>query len=66
LAQWRSLQGLGAARFDGARAAQARRVDAACTEALSHGVHSADVILNSLARRLVADCARYDTLRRSP
>ncbi len=60
-------------------------VEAACTEALSHGVHSADVILNILARRRnpgppttiltpaaltlnhppVADCARYDSLRRS-
>jgi transposase len=61
-------------------------VEAACTEALAHGVHSADVILNILARQrdpdppatiltpaaltlehaLVADCARYDNLRRSP
>lgn len=60
-------------------------VEAACTEALSHGVHPADVILNILARRRnpgppttiltpaaltlnhppVADCARYDSLRRS-
>ena len=60
-------------------------VEAACTEALAHGVHSADVILNILARQrdpgppvtiatpaaltlrhaLVADCARYDTLRRT-
>ena len=60
-------------------------VEAACAEALSHGVHSADVILNILARRRepppppaihtpealtlrhmpVADCARYDQLRRT-
>jgi transposase len=60
-------------------------VEAACTEALSEGVHSADVVLNILARhrdpavpitiatpealRLrhepVADCARYDSLRRT-
>ena len=60
-------------------------VEAACTEALREGVHSADVVLNILARhrepappapiptpdalRLthapVADCARYDTLRRA-
>ena len=60
-------------------------VEAACAEALAEGVHSADVILNILARhrdpppiapiatpeslRLrhapVADCARYDQLRRS-
>jgi len=60
-------------------------VEAACTEALAEGVHSADVILNILARRRdpvapitiltpdalklrhepVADCARYDTLRRA-
>src|SRR3954467_12977729 len=60
-------------------------VEAACAEALQHGVHSADVILNTLARprdpvapititppealRLrhepVADCARYDNLRRT-
>jgi len=60
-------------------------VDAACAEALAHGVHSADVILNILARRRdpgppaiiltpaaltlrhapVADCARYDSLRRA-
>jgi transposase len=60
-------------------------VEAACGEALSHGVHSADVVLNILARRRdpgppitiltpaalmlnhppAADCARYDTLRRT-
>jgi hypothetical protein len=60
-------------------------VEAACAEALTHSVHSADVVLNILARQrdpsppppiltpaaltlhhaLVADCARYDTLRRS-
>jgi transposase len=59
-------------------------VDAACAEALAANVHSADVILNILARRRdppppltiatpdalklqrapVADCARYDQLRR--
>jgi transposase len=61
-------------------------VEAACAEALAGGVHSADVVLNILARhrdpgpaatiltpdalRLrhapVADCARYDRLRRAP
>jgi len=60
-------------------------VEAACLEALRDGVHSADVVINILARqreppvpltimtpdalRLVhepaADCARYDTLRRT-
>ena len=60
-------------------------VEAACAEALDHGVHSSDVILNILARRRepaapltiltpdalklaippIADCARYDSLRRS-
>jgi len=60
-------------------------VEAACAEAVSQGVHSADVILNILARRRepppppmihtpealmlrhmpVADCARYDQLRRT-
>jgi len=60
-------------------------VEAACTEALAGGVHSADVILNILARRRdpgpaatiltpealrrrhapIADCARYDSLRRA-
>ena len=60
-------------------------VEAACAEAIGHGVHSADVVLNILARRRdpgppvtiltpaaltlrhapVADCARYDTLRRA-
>jgi hypothetical protein len=60
-------------------------VDAACAEAIGQGVHSADVILNILARRRdpvpveailtpdalrlqhapVADCARYDSLRRA-
>ena len=60
-------------------------VEAACAEALREGVHSADVILNILARRRepappitimtpealrlrhepVADCARYDSLRRA-
>ena len=60
-------------------------VEAACAEALSEGVHSADVILNILARRRdpgppvtimtpealrlacapVADCTRYDSLRRA-
>jgi hypothetical protein len=60
-------------------------VEDACGEALGQGVHSADVILNILARRReavspvtimtpealrlrhepVADCARYDGLRRA-
>jgi hypothetical protein len=60
-------------------------VEAACADALANGVHSADVILNILARhrdpepaatiltpdalRLrhppIADCARYDRLRRA-
>jgi transposase len=60
-------------------------VEAACTEAIAEGVHSADVVLNILARRRnpdppptiftpaaltlrhapVADCARYDNLRRT-
>jgi hypothetical protein len=61
-------------------------VEAACAEALEEGVHSADVVLNILARRRevvlrpltittpdalklrhgpVADCARYDRLRRA-
>ena len=59
-------------------------VEAACAEAIGHGVHSADVVLNILARRRdpgppvtiltpaalmlrhepIADCARYDNLRR--
>ena len=60
-------------------------VEAACAEALAGGVHSADVVLNILARQRdpglvapipapealrlrqppIADCARYDRLRRS-
>jgi hypothetical protein len=60
-------------------------VDAACQEALDHGVCSAAVIINILTRRHdpapamtiltpealrlrhepVADCARYDSLRRA-
>src|SRR3981189_2096971 len=60
-------------------------VEAACAEALSHGVHSTDVVLNILApprdpppppntpppdaltlrHAPVADCARYDNLRRT-
>jgi hypothetical protein len=60
-------------------------VEAACAEVLDQGVHSADVILNVLARQRdpgpsatiltpaaltlrhapVADCARYDSLRRT-
>ena len=60
-------------------------VEAACAQAMAEGVHSADVIINILARhrdpgpvapiftpealRLrhapVADCARYDQLRRA-
>jgi transposase len=60
-------------------------VEAACAEALADGVHSADVVLNILARRRdpgpaatiltpdalrlrhapIADCARYDRLRRA-
>jgi len=60
-------------------------VEAACAEALSHGVHSSSVILNILARKKdpgpavtiatpealrlrhtpAADCARYDSLRRT-
>jgi transposase len=71
---------LGAVLTDGLPA-----VEAACAEALADGVHSADVILNVLARsrdpgppatimtpdalRLacepIADCARYDSLRRA-
>jgi transposase len=71
---------LGAVLTDGLAA-----VEAACAEALADGVHSADVVLNVLARsrdpgppatimtpdalRLacepVADCARYDSLRRA-
>ena len=59
-------------------------VEAACAEASAQGVHSADVVLNILARQRnhdspatimtpaaltlrhapVADCARYDNLRR--
>ena len=60
-------------------------VEAACAEAIAHSVHSADVVLNTLARQRdpdppatiltpaaltlrhapVADCARYDNLRRT-
>jgi transposase len=60
-------------------------VEAACAEAMAQGVHSADVVLNILARQRhhdppvtittpaaltlrhapVADCARYDNLRRT-
>jgi len=60
-------------------------VEAACAEAIAEGVHSADVIINILARHRdpppvgsiatpaslmlrhtpVADCARYDNLRRA-
>src|SRR5256886_2188170 len=60
-------------------------VKAACAEALGHGVHSADVVLNIRARHRepappanimtpaalalrhapIADCARYDNLRRT-
>jgi hypothetical protein len=60
-------------------------VEAACAEAIAQGVHSADVVLNILARRRnpeppptiftpaaltlrhapIADCARYDNLRRT-
>jgi transposase len=60
-------------------------VEAACAEAITHGVHSSDVVLNVLARQRntgppvtiltpaalalrhppVADCARYDNLRRT-
>ena len=60
-------------------------VEAACQEALREGVHSADVVLNILARKRqpappltivtpdalqlrhapIADCNRYDSLRRA-
>jgi hypothetical protein len=60
-------------------------VEAACAEAFANGVHSADVVLNILARQRdlgppatiltpaaltlrhapIADCARYDNLRRT-
>ena len=60
-------------------------VEAACGEALDQAVHSADVILNILARKRdpapavtiltpeplrlrhapIADCTRYDSLRRA-
>ncbi len=60
-------------------------VEAACAEAIAQGVHSADVVLNILARHRnpgppatiltpaaltlrhapIADCARYDNLRRT-
>jgi hypothetical protein len=59
-------------------------VEAACAEAIAQNVHSADVVLNILARHRdpdppatiltstaltlrhapIADCARYDNLRR--
>jgi hypothetical protein len=62
-----------------------RAVEAACAEALGHGVHYADVGLNILARQRepahpaniltpaaltlrhapIANCARYDNLRRT-
>ena len=71
---------LAAALTDGLSA-----VEAACAQGMAEGVHSADVILNILARRRdpgpvatimtpdalrlchtpVADCARYDQLRRA-
>ena len=71
---------LNAVLTDGLSAAEA-----ACAEALSHSVHSADVVLNILARQRepappanimtpaaltlrhapIADCARYDNLRRT-
>jgi hypothetical protein len=71
---------LSAVLSDGLAAVEA----AACAEALAGGVHSADVVLNILARRRdpgppativtpevlslrhapIADCARYDRLRR--
>lgn len=70
---------LSAVLIDGADA-----VEAACTEALAHNVHSAGVVLNILARHReppppltittpdalkltcepIADCNRYDSLRR--
>ena len=60
-------------------------VEAACAEAIAQGVHSADIVLNILARQRnpdppitimtpaaltlhhapIADCARYDNLRRT-
>ena len=60
-------------------------VETACAEAIAQGVHSADVVLNILARQRdpgppvtivtpaaltlrhtpLADCARYDNLRRT-
>ena len=60
-------------------------VEAACAKAITQGVHSADVVLNILARQRdpgppvtiltpaaltlrhapIADCARYDNLRRT-
>jgi hypothetical protein len=60
-------------------------VEATCAGAIAHGVHSADVVLNILARQRdpgppatiltpaaltlqhapIADCARYDNLRRT-
>ena len=60
-------------------------VEAACLQALSEGVHSADVVINILARQRdsgpaatimtpdalrlrhtpIADCARYDQLKRA-
>ena len=60
-------------------------VETACTEAIAQGVHSADIVLNILARQRttgppvtiltpaaltlrhapIADCSRYDNLRRT-
>jgi hypothetical protein len=60
-------------------------VEAACSQAMSEGIHSADVIINILARQRdpgpvapiftsdalklqhepIADCTRYDQLRRA-
>src|SRR4029453_10435079 len=72
---------LNAVLTDGLPAVEA----AACAEAIAHGVHSADVVLNILARQRdpgppatiltpaaltlrytpVADCGRYDNLRKT-
>ena len=71
-------------RYSVAASAVGRPVEVACA-AIAHGVHSADVVLNILARQRdpgppstiltpagltlrhapVADCARYDNLRRT-
>ena len=83
--RWQSSDGRHPQRGSDRRLAGRQEAESLRAEAIAHGVHSADVVLNILARQRdpapqaniltpaaltlrhapIADCARYDNLRRT-